>query len=357
MKKIIKAVSPVLAVFLMLILTFNASADWYSDVSEGTKVRLTGEDRVTVDSYAGVDSYYSAKTPEYTSAELVVRFYSSAFSLNISTGANGPVMLTQGYVFQTPSTPGQGDIIYSASTGRWAVVKSATSKKLTMFEQDTASDGYAYKGRTVPFPSDSYAVFTPRSTPGHSYPVLKNAKTGQTIRTASGGRTSDTTTAGDTATAATSLTGTTDPNSTTGNPSNDTTSGYVTTGPEDATTTVTVSFDGYTTYRSNEAEVIDNAPTYTTQSMPEGYEQFLTSAQDGESVPTSVVNPAEAYTEYYEEQTERTENFETTGPAKEDKSIDPTLIFGLAMVGGIVCITGAGILAGVAIKKRNEEDD
>ena len=65
----------------------------------------------------------------------------------------------------------------------------------------------------------------------------------------------------------------------------------------------------------------------------------------------------EAFVKYYEEQTERTENFETTGPEKEDKSIDPTLIFGLAMVGGIVCITGAGILAGVAIKKRNEEDD
>lgn len=343
MKKTMRAIAPVIAVFLILATAVSARADWYSDVSGGTKVRVTDKDPFVVDTYAGVDSYYSASSSQYTSSELVIRFYSKTFGLSITAGGSGPVMQTDGYTFQTPSTPGVGDIIFSPSTGRWAIIKGVSSKRLTMFEQDTVTDGTALKGRTLAYPSDSYYIYTPRAKAGHNYPVLKDAKTGSVIRTASGGKTNTTaaiTSATETTTEKTETSVVTDANTT-----------------EQRQTGTTTPFNDYTTYRSYEPETTAAPHTFTTQHMPDGYEQFFTTSKASEEASQTGTGEITIVQEYETDENQDETGFSAPLPEPEDKSIDPTLIFGIAMVAGIAFIVGAGILAVILMKKRNNDDD
>lgn len=340
MKKTVKALIPLLAVFLIFASVISVSASWNTDVGGGRKIAVGSETPFVVSSYLGVDSLYSAENSTYSSAELVTRFYKEAYGLNIATGANGPVMNSAGYDFKTPQTPAQGDIVYSPSTGRWAIVKSASRTSLVLFEQDTVADGKASVDRVAKYPSGSYAVYSPRAKTGVAFPELKNADTGALVLTANGRYSETTAPAPQTTSKAEDTTETTKKGTTTG--SNE--SSY-----KDNSSVA------YTTYKNPETTAAPAKPEFTTAPLPSGYEEFFTSGKEtdvsDESQPTgySELNPYEEY--------ETREIVTAPAPQEEKKQIDPTLIFGIAVIGGIVFITAAGILAGVAIKKRGDDDD
>ena len=341
MKSKIKALIPLMAVFMVFACVMSVSASWNSDVGGGKKVTVGSDDPFVVSSYLGVDSLYSATNTTYSSAELVIRFYKEAYGLNISTGANGPVMNSSGYAFKTPNTPAQGDIVYSPSTGRWAIVKSASRSSLVLFEQDTVTDGKASVDRVAKYPSDSYAVYTPRALTGSAFPELKNADTGALVLTANG-RYSETTS----------------PSAQTTSKADDTSDS---TAKKDKTTAANESTYkdnssvAYTTYKNPETTAAPAEPLFTTAPMPSGYEEFFTS---GKETDASDESGSIGYSEYNPYQEYETREIVTAPPpVEEEKSLDPTLIFGIAVIGGIVFITAAGILAGVAIKKRGDDDD
>ncbi len=344
MKKRIIALMPVFAVFIVVFAAMNVSASWSSDISGGKKVAINGNP-FTADTFLGVDSLYSTENQTYSSSELVVRFYKEAYGLNVSSGANGPIITSDGYDLKYPRNPAQGDIVYSPSTGRWAIVKNAGRNSLTLFEQDAESEGSALVDRTLKYPSDSYVVLSPRAQTGRAAPTLKNAATGQTVLTANG-RYDETT----------SPATTQEPSSSRAQSSSEPTSG------KDKSTSKNESIYkdndnvAYTTYRSNETSAAPANPVFTTAPMPSGYEEFFTSSADGESAE-SETQSTDYYDIYSGEQYETREISTAPPPAEEKKQMDPTLIFGIAVIGGIVFITAAGILAGVAIKKRGEDDD
>ena len=341
MKNKIKTLIPLFAVFLVFACVISVSASWNSDVGGGKKVPVGSDEPFVVSSYLGVDSLYSAENSSYSSAELVTRFYKEAYGLNISTGANGPVMNTKGYAFKTPNPPAQGDIVYSPSTGRWAIVKSASRSSLVLFEQDTVADGKAAVDRVAKYPSDSYAVYSPRALTGSAFPELKNADTGALVLTANGRYSETTSPAAQTTSKADDTT-------------DSTTKKDKTTAPNESTYKDNSSV-AYTTYKNPDTTAAPAKPLFTTAPMPSGYEEFFTSGKEtdvsDESASTdySELNPYEEY--------ETREIITAPAPQEEKKPLDPTLIFGIAVIGGIVFITAAGILAGVAIKKRGDDDD
>ena len=345
MKKASKMLMPVIAVLMISALALSAAASWSSDVSGGSSVTIGSDEPFTAASFLGVDALYSLTVEDYTSDELVVRFYSEAYGITITAGASGPAISTAGYVFKTPATPTQGDIIYSSSSGCWAIVKSYTRGKITMFEQNVVSDGKATVNRTLKYPSDSYALYTPRPKTGYQYLVLKNADSGATVLTANG-RTSNTTAVSTTATtkATTTAKGSTTVKGSTAK----------TTTKKDQQSTYKDKTVEYTTYKGNETVATTAKPTYTTQPMPEGYEQFYTSTVSGEE--TASTDNSIIYTTMNLDDGQTTV-YTTKSMEKEKEPVNPTLIFGIAVVAGIVFITAAGILAGVAIKHRGHNDD
>lgn len=342
MKSKIKPIIPLIAVFVILACALNASASWNTDVGGGRKVSVGSDSPFVVSTYLGVDSLYSAENSTYSSAELVSRFYKEAYGLNISTGANGPVMNSSGYAFKTPNSPAQGDIVYSPSTGRWAIVKSATRSSLVLFEQDTVTDGKAAVDRVAKYPSSSYAVYSPRALTGSAFPELKNADTGALVLTANGRYSETTVPAAQTS------------ESTADNTEKSTSKQDKSTASNESTYKDNSSV-AYTTYKNPDTTAAPAEPVFTTAPMPSGYEEFFTSEKETDvSDEASVTGYSELnpYEEY-----ETREIVTAPAPEEEKKELDPTLIFGIAVIGGIVFITAAGILAGVAIKKRGEDDD
>lgn len=342
MKNILRFSAPLIAVFLMLIMVLPVHASWDSDISGGTSVTIGEADPFKVDSFLGVSSYYSEKSTKYTASELVVRFYRNAYSLDVSA-SGAPTITTTGYEFKVPSTPQQGDIVYGAG-GHWGIVKSYNRGRIVLFEQGNARDGKVTKDRQLAYPSGSYTVYTPRSKTGYAYPVLKNLETGQVVPL-SRVPVSDV------------------PNQPATTAAPPTESGLATVPQEPeypttpGTTVATTSHPmiEFTTYQGNDEPYSSEEGTFTTASMPEGYQEFFTSQQEETDEP---FDPNAYYSEYYENDGYNGKAGETTVPeTKADKSVNPTLIFGIAMIGGIVCITGAGVAAGLIIKKRSEEDD
>ena len=342
MRKAIRKIIPLIALFTVLTIAVSARASWASEVKGGSSVAISEDEPFTATSYLGVDALYSLTSNEYSSAELVERFYKNCYGINVSAGGGGPSISSAGYVFKTPNTPAQGDIVYSPSSGRWAIVKGYSRGTITLFEQDAVSDGKALINRTIAYPSSSYALYTPRPKAGYAYLTLKDAKTGATILTANG-RTEETT-----------QTTTTTTTQTTTEPESEKTTGKGTTTAAPKSTYKDKSV-AYTTYKGNEATT-QAKPAYTTQAMPEGYEQFFTSsasAEEGESAEDQGTTSEDFYITYNYPETRTTQPM----PEEEKKEIDPTLIFGIAVVLGIVLIAAAGILAGVVIKKRGSYDD
>lgn len=351
MKKAIGAITPLIALFLILSMVFPVSASWNSDLSGGTTVTVTDKDPFTVDTFLGVPSYYSSNTSKYTPSELIVRFYRDAYGgLEVSTSGS-PVITTTGYEFKIPETPQQGDVVYGAG-GHWAIVKSFNKSKgtLVIFEQGNVTDGKAYINRTLKYPSDSYTVFTPRAKTGYSATTLKNVETNSKVLLSRG-------TVYDVDSASTTAAPTTAAQSSAadrGTTARGTTAHTPTVADE---TEVTTEYNFTTYVGENEAETIEDS-TFTTSAMPEGYEEFFTSrsTQTGEEA----YDPNQDTPYYYTDtQPYGDENIlETTEPqTEESKTINPTLIFGVAMIAGIVCITAAGVFAGLVIKKRSEDDE
>lgn len=350
MKKIIGAITLLIALLLILTMTLPVSASWNSDLSGGTVVNVADKDPFKVDSFLGVPSYYSDKTSKYTPTELIARFYKDAYGgLEVSTSGS-PVITTEGYELKIPETPQQGDLIYG-SGGHWAIVKSYNKSKgiITIFEQGNVSDGKAYINRTLKYPSDSYTVFTPRAKTGYSAATLTNLDTGSKVLL-SRGTVYD---VDSTSTAAASTKAPTTAPAASSKPAQGSTAPASTVANETETTTEY----NFTTYvGENEAEIIEES-TFTTSAMPEGYEEFFTSRSTQASEGAYDPNQNTQY--YYTDTQPYGDNIlETTEPqTEESKTVNPTLIFGIAMIAGIVCITAAGVFAGLVIKKRSEDDE
>ncbi|MBR6939926.1 MAG: hypothetical protein IKH65_03890 [Clostridia bacterium] len=182
MKSVIKSVSLILAVTALIMTTpVSAFADWYDEVSGGTYVEIEGSNFVA-DTFCGVDALYNENNAYYQCNELIMRFYSEAYGLSVMAYENtGLIMSSSGYRFVQAQTPKPGDIIYSPSRFRknrsdhWAIVKSYSGGKITMFEQNVVWEGKAAKNRTVKFPSDYYYLYTPVAKFGFPDPVLRGA--------------------------------------------------------------------------------------------------------------------------------------------------------------------------------------
>ncbi|MCR5523288.1 MAG: hypothetical protein K6F64_06585 [Clostridia bacterium] len=184
------------ACFLALILTglnaftLFASANWYDDVSGGTYIEITS-DNFVADTLCGVKSLYNKTGVQPQCNELVMRFYSEAFGLEVMAISNtlqyqGPVMVSDGYGFLKTEAPKTGDVVYAPSVFRdgngdhWAIVKNYADGKITLFEQNVVWNGKAGINRTLIFPSDNYYVFTPISRAGYSAPALAEPQAAQT---------------------------------------------------------------------------------------------------------------------------------------------------------------------------------
>ncbi len=182
MKSVIKSVSLILAVTaLIMTAPVSAFADWYDEVSGGTYVEIEGSNFVA-DTFCGVDALYNENNAYYQCNELIMRFYAEAYGLSVMAYENtGLIMSSSGYRFVQAQTPKPGDIIYSPARFRknrsdhWAIVKSYSGGKITMFEQNVVWEGKAAKNRTVRFPSDYYYLYTPVAKFGFPDPVLRGA--------------------------------------------------------------------------------------------------------------------------------------------------------------------------------------
>ncbi len=266
MRNLPKKIIPVISVFLILFTAVTASASFSDDIKGGSTVNITNAEPFVATTFIGVDALYSLTESKYTSDELVVRFYKEAYKMNISAGASGPVMETDGYAFRNPVTPVAGDIVYASAEGHWAIVKAYTRGRITLFEQDAQKDGKAAVNRVVKYPSDSYEVFSPRAVRGNAYPTLKNADTGATVLIANGQYYGETTAPA------------TDKTSETEEDESKTTKKEKTTkGGDGSSTDNDNSSVEYTTYKSGETSASPAAPVFTTEKMPDGYEEFLTS--------------------------------------------------------------------------------
>lgn len=350
MRELPRKLIPVISVFLILAFAVSVHADFSDEARGGTQVSITNAEPFVATSFLGVDALYSLSQPEkYKSDELIVRFYRMAYRLNITASSSGPVMNSDGYALRSPVTPAQGDIVYAASEGHWAIVKSYTRGRLTLFEQDVRNDGKASINRVITYPSDSYIVYSPRAVRGNAYPTLRNAATGTVVLIGNGKFYDDTGSVAEITT-----TGESEETESTTKKDDKTKES------KDSSTYKDNSKVDYTTYKSEETSAAPAAPVFTTEKMPDGYEEFLTSTTKRRFFKKKETTTEESKTqrltetEYYIEKT-----VYSTAPARaeEKKPVDPALIFGVVVVAGIVCIAAAGILAGVAMKKHGEDDD
>ena len=349
MIRILKKLIPVLSVFLIFAFAVSSHASFSDDVKGGSQVSITNAEPFIATSFIGVNSYYSLTETKYTSEELVVRFYRDAYKMSISTGAAGPSLNTDGYAFTRPVTPVQGDIVYVPGEGHWAIVKSYTRGRITLFEQDVRNENKAVINRVVKYPSDSYTVYSPRAVRGNAYPTLRNAETGTVVLIANGQFYTDSGEIAQTTTVASTEA------ETTTTKKNETTKGS-----KESSTYKDNSKVDYTTYKSGETSAPPAAPVYTTEKTPDGYEEFLTSTTKKrfftwrETTTEAPKTEETSESEFFIEKT-----VYSTAPARPEvkEPMDPALIFGIVVVAGIVCIAAAGILAGVAIKKRGDDDD
>lgn len=163
--------------------TLSASANWYDEVSGGTYQKIVGDPFVS-ETFCGVEARYRDTGINYQCNELVMRFYRDAYGLSVGAfpeSLGGLSMESDGYEFVTPDVPHPGDVIFAPSKFRngvsdhWAIVKSYSGGKITLFEQNVVYQGKAGTGRKLNYPSQYYYIYTPKALPGYPDPVLKNA--------------------------------------------------------------------------------------------------------------------------------------------------------------------------------------
>ena len=90
MRKAIRKIIPLIALFTVLTIAVSARASWASEVKGGSSVAISEDEPFTATSYLGVDALYSLTSNEYSSAELVERFYKNCYGINVSAGGGGP---------------------------------------------------------------------------------------------------------------------------------------------------------------------------------------------------------------------------------------------------------------------------
>ncbi len=189
MKKIKSKIFAFLLIVSVIVgLPLTAYANWYDEVSGGSYSLILGEPYVA-ETFCGVEARYSLTSAYYQCNELVIRFYKEAYGLDVtaypealdSIGIGGLNMVTQGYKFVTPDVPHPGDVIFAPAKFRngkgdhWAIVKSYSGGKITLFEQNVVYNAKAGTGRTLNYPSNYYYIYTPQAESGYPAPVLKNA--------------------------------------------------------------------------------------------------------------------------------------------------------------------------------------
>lgn len=316
----------------------NAFANWYDDISGGRDVEIKGNN-YAVDYFCGVPALYNKSGTIYCN-ELVERFYREAYGLDVDAGTSGIKMLTEGYKFETPSTPKPGDVVYVSSSQRpgsdhWAIVKSYNGTHLTLFEQNVKNGGMARIDRQLKYPSKSYNLYTPVSKGEKPDPVLKGMSAETTKSEETGSTTSTTVTTTTTTTKPTTTTTTTKPTTTT-----TTTKPTTTTTTTKPTTTTTKPTTTTTTTKPTTTKPTTTKPTTTkpTTTLPT---TTLTTTE-----LTSVTTTESGITFMHIEVTENYWQYtSTTMPETTKADIQTAVVSKAPLILGSVC----GVLAlGVA---------
>ena len=142
-------------------------------------VTIVGEGFVA-DTFCGVDALYNETGATLFCNELIERFYSAVYGVDVYTD-NGNITAASpaGYWFEVTYTPQPGDIAYASAEARerygnhYAIVKSIDEANgtVTLFEQNWVWDGKAGVNRRIPYDGECYTFYTMCSDAGRAAPA------------------------------------------------------------------------------------------------------------------------------------------------------------------------------------------
>ena len=142
-------------------------------------VTIVGEGFVA-DTFCGVDALYNETGATLFCNELIERFYSAVYGVDVYTD-NGNITAASpaGYRFEVTYTPQPGDIAYASTEARerygnhYAIVKSIDEANgtVTLFEQNWVWDGKAGVNRRIPYDGGCYTFYTMCSDAGRAAPA------------------------------------------------------------------------------------------------------------------------------------------------------------------------------------------
>ena len=142
-------------------------------------VTIVGES-FAADTFCGVDALYNESGTTLFCNELIERFYSAVYGVDVYTD-NGNITAASpaGYWFEVTYTPQPGDIAYASAEARerygnhYAIVKSVDEAggTVTLFEQNWVWDGKAGVNRRIPYDGECYTFYTMCSDAGRAAPA------------------------------------------------------------------------------------------------------------------------------------------------------------------------------------------
>ena len=142
-------------------------------------VTIVGEGFVA-DTFCGVDALYNETGATLFCNELIERFYSAVYGVDVYTD-NGNITAASpaGYRFEVTYTPQPGDIAYASAEARerygnhYAIVKSIDEANgtVTLFEQNWVWDGKAGVNRRISYDGGCYTFYTMCSDAGRAAPA------------------------------------------------------------------------------------------------------------------------------------------------------------------------------------------
>ena len=170
-KKLCRLAAAVLCLALLAAPALAAEATIRADYIE-----ITGEGFVA-DTFCGVDALYNETGTTLFCNELIERFYSAVYGVDMYTD-NGAMTVANpsGYWFEATYDPQPGDIAYASAEARerygnhYAIVRSADRAAgiVTLFEQNWVWDGKAGVSREIPYDGGCYTFYTMMSAQGRA---------------------------------------------------------------------------------------------------------------------------------------------------------------------------------------------
>ncbi len=134
-----------------------------------TYLDITG-DGFVADTLNGVEARYNLDGPTIYCAELIRRYYSQVYGLDIRcSDTDLLVMDNDDLYFEKTDQPKTGDVMLGSAEARekeynhWALVKHFEGDKLTVFEQNWRWNDQAGIDRVIEYPNDCYEIYTLKS--------------------------------------------------------------------------------------------------------------------------------------------------------------------------------------------------